>query len=82
MPDSFGKRNRDRVKASKAAAREERRVARNQRQRGETSSVPDDFEPGLEPVETTDTEPDETPSAVSLPDAEERAAHAEVISPG
>ena len=33
MPDSYGKRNRDMVKARKAAARDERRVARNQRQR-------------------------------------------------
>jgi hypothetical protein len=33
VPDSFGKRNRDRVKAEKAAARDERRVARNQRQK-------------------------------------------------
>jgi hypothetical protein len=31
MPDSFGKRNRDAVKARKAAAQDERRVARNQR---------------------------------------------------
>lgn len=33
MPDSYGKRNRDRVKANKAAARDERRVARNIRQK-------------------------------------------------
>jgi hypothetical protein len=33
LPDSYGKRNRDRVKASKAAARDERRVARNIRQK-------------------------------------------------
>jgi hypothetical protein len=31
MPDSFGKRARRDVKARKAAAREERRVARNRR---------------------------------------------------
>lgn len=31
MPDSFGKRQRREVKAKKAAAREERRVARTQR---------------------------------------------------
>jgi hypothetical protein len=38
MPDSFGKRNRDAVKARKAAARDDRRIARNQRrnQRGIT----------------------------------------------
>ena len=33
MPDSYGKRNRQAVKARKAAARDERRVARNQRQK-------------------------------------------------
>jgi len=33
MPDSFGKRNRDVVKARKAAARDERRIARNERHR-------------------------------------------------
>jgi hypothetical protein len=31
MPDSYGKRQRRDVKAKKAAAREDRRVARNQR---------------------------------------------------
>ncbi len=46
MPDSYGKRNRDMVKARKAAARDERRVARNQRQkeRGITGGTePDGF---------------------------------------
>jgi hypothetical protein len=33
VPDSFGKRNRDVVKARKAAARDDRRIARNQRHR-------------------------------------------------
>jgi len=31
MPDSFGKRQRREVKAKAAAAREERRIARNRR---------------------------------------------------
>lgn len=31
MPDTYGKRQRQNVKAKKAAEREERRVARNQR---------------------------------------------------
>ena len=31
MPDSFGKRQRREVNAKKAVAREERRIARNQR---------------------------------------------------
>ena len=34
MPDSFGKRQRDQVKARKAAARDDRRVARNKRRKG------------------------------------------------
>jgi hypothetical protein len=54
VPDSYGKRNRDRVKASKAAAREERRVARNQRQKDEPSAEGDGLSPELEPAETTD----------------------------
>jgi hypothetical protein len=33
LPDSYGKRQRDVVKARKAAAREDRRIARRQRQR-------------------------------------------------
>jgi len=33
MPDSFGKRQRDQAKARKAAARDERRVARTKRRR-------------------------------------------------
>jgi len=35
MPDSYGKRQREAVKARKAAAREERRIARRQRRDGE-----------------------------------------------
>jgi hypothetical protein len=44
MPDSFGKRNRDAVKARKAAAQDERRVARNQRrnQRGVSERTPEE----------------------------------------
>ena len=34
MPDSFGKRQRDQVKVRKAAARDERRIARNKRRKG------------------------------------------------
>jgi hypothetical protein len=41
MPDSFGKRNRDRVKAEKAAARDARRIARSRRQ-GDRQSEPVD----------------------------------------
>jgi len=33
VPDSYGKRQREAVKARKAAAREDRRIARRQRQK-------------------------------------------------
>jgi hypothetical protein len=39
MPETFGKRQRKDVKARKAAAREERRVARNQRRAPRESSA-------------------------------------------
>jgi len=38
MPDSFGKRQRDQVKARKAAARDERRVARTKRRKHGTQA--------------------------------------------
>ena len=34
VPDSFGKRNREKVKAQKAEVRDERRIARNRRRKG------------------------------------------------
>jgi hypothetical protein len=37
MPETFGKRQRENVKARKAAAREERRIARNTRKEGRAS---------------------------------------------
>ena len=41
MPDSFGKRQRDQVKARKAAARDDRRIARNKRRKqGTTEATP------------------------------------------
>jgi hypothetical protein len=43
MPDSYGKRQRRDAKAKKAAAREERRVARNQRRADRAAGV---LEPG------------------------------------
>jgi hypothetical protein len=43
MPDSYGKRQRDVVKSRKAAASEQRRVARNQRRRAREAGV---LEPG------------------------------------
>ena len=43
MPDSFGKRQRRDAKAKKATAREERRLARNQRRADRAAGV---LEPG------------------------------------
>jgi hypothetical protein len=40
MPDSFGKRQRDQVKARKAMARDDRRVARNKRRKGVAPTEP------------------------------------------
>ena len=45
MPDSMGKRQRRDVKARKAAAREGRRVARNQRREDRASGVVDSQAP-------------------------------------
>jgi hypothetical protein len=41
MPETYGKRQRQGVKARKAAAREERRIARNQRKEAIASGVLD-----------------------------------------
>ena len=45
MPDSFGKRQRREVKAKAAAAREERRIARNRRRENRAAGIVD--EPSL-----------------------------------
>ena len=39
MPDTYGKRQRENVKAKKAAAKEERRIARNQRREAQAAGV-------------------------------------------
>lgn len=70
MPDSYGKRQRDVVKARKAAAREDRRIARRQRQKypggvstleGDAdtafSEAPDETEPTVSEVDSTDASP-------------------------
>ncbi|MBI3649276.1 MAG: hypothetical protein HY240_11090 [Actinobacteria bacterium] len=53
MPDSFGKRQRREVKAKKAVAREERRVARAQRRDDRAAGV---IEPGT-PIEASEIDP-------------------------
>ena len=63
MPDSFGKRQRREVKAKKAVAREERRVARAQRREDREAGL---IEPGT-PIEEND------PEAYGPPMPEERS---------
>jgi len=59
MPESFGKRQRREVKAKKAAAREDRRVARNQRKDDRAAGIiPRGPEEG-EPATADETELDE-----------------------
>jgi hypothetical protein len=41
MPDSFGKRNREKVKAKKAEAKDDRRIARNRRRKGIDPPLPE-----------------------------------------
>jgi hypothetical protein len=60
MPESYGKRQRQEVKAQKAAAREERRVARAQRDADRAAGL---VESGT-PIEATD------PAVLGLPDDE------------
>jgi len=61
MPDSYGKRQRDAVKARKAAAREERRIARRQRRDGESAPP----EGGVWEGTPADENPDEVANEVA-----------------
>jgi hypothetical protein len=64
MPDSYGKRQRRQVKAKKTAAREERRIARNQRRADRAAGTLED--PDLGP-------PLDAPRPVDTDEREERA---------
>ncbi|MGZ8580851.1 MAG: hypothetical protein ACXWW9_06160 [Actinomycetota bacterium] len=66
MPESYGKRQRQDVKARKAAAREERRVARAKRDADRAAGL---VESGT-PIEATD------PAVLGLPDDEVDASDA------
>jgi hypothetical protein len=58
MPDSMGKRQRRDVKQKKAAAREERRLARNQRREDRAAGlIPDETE-NMEPLDGPVIHPD------------------------
>lgn len=67
MPDSFGKRQRNQAKAKKANAREERRLARNQRRADRAAGVlpagpeiapndPEDFDEAFDPEDAAPAE--------------------------
>jgi hypothetical protein len=57
MPDSFGKRNREKVRAEKAEQRDARRIARSQRRKGILPPlVYRGDDPLPEPVETVTEE--------------------------
>ncbi len=64
MPDSFGKRARREVKANKAAAREERRVARNQRDKDRAAGLIEQGPTLGDPIEL-DLGPDDAENAQS-----------------
>jgi hypothetical protein len=78
VPESYGKRQRDRVKAQKAAAKEGRRLARQQRQRDRAAgeedpqswlATPEEAEAqrsGIPPRRSTSQEPEPAPE----PDAD------------
>ena len=67
MPDSYGKRQRDAVKARKAAAREERRIARRQRKGTESDSS------GGDSPEDALAEGTEQAQSVEVPDLSDSA---------
>jgi hypothetical protein len=71
MPDSFGKRQRREVKAKKAVAREERRLARKQRDEDRAAGL---IDPGT-PIEPND------PDQLGLPAPEERGSGSQPSSP-
>lgn len=54
MPDSYGKRQRSQVKAKKANAREERRLARNRRRSERRDGVPEGHHGDGAPVDGID----------------------------
>jgi hypothetical protein len=68
MPDTYGKRQRESVKARKAAAKEERRIARHQRREAHAAGVP--FPPDEEelPGEANATDDDAEQSKATAPE--------------
>ncbi len=75
MPESYGKKQRRNVKAKKAAARDERRLARAQRRNDRKAGL---IEPGT-PIQATDPAdlalaPPPQPEAANAEDKEERPA--------
>ena len=76
MPDSFGKRHRDQVKARKAAERDERRIARNKRRKEGPAAAPSeadrvrDLWAATEPVSATEPQSQLDAPVPSAGDAE------------
>lgn len=67
MPDSFGKRQRNQAKARKANAREERRLARNQRRADRAAGVLPSG-PEIAPNEPVEFEAAEPPADAEVPE--------------
>jgi hypothetical protein len=79
LPDSYGKRQRDVVKARKAAAREDRRIARRQRHKdpGGVSTLEGDAETAFPEA------PDESGPPVTEADSNgESPASGDLAGPG
>jgi hypothetical protein len=72
VPDSAGKRQRREVKARKAAAIEERRLARNQRRTDRANGVL--IDDPLDETPLTEAEAAERRAAMELEDAQEDSA--------
>jgi len=73
MPDTFGKRQRRDVQARKAAAREERRVARAQRRERRALGIPEPEEVEESPL-VAPAEPDDAGAPADPGEAQEDSA--------
>jgi hypothetical protein len=65
MPESFGKRQRRDVRSKKAAAREERRLARNKRREDREAGLLEAGPPIGEPEQAEFLQPEPPPAARS-----------------
>jgi hypothetical protein len=65
VPDSFGKRNREKVKARKAEARDDRRIARNQRRKGILPAISSESDEVNESSDPEDVDSRDEPTSES-----------------